>query len=55
MSNMLGTINPIRELTKRAHDVGACVVVDGAQSVPHQATDVVADDVDFLPSKRLKY
>lgn len=48
MSNMLGTINPIRELTKRAHEVGACVVVDGAQSVPHQATDVLADDVDFV-------
>lgn len=48
MSNMLGTINPIRELVRRAHDVGACVVVDGAQSVPHMATDVVAEDLDFL-------
>jgi cysteine desulfurase/selenocysteine lyase len=48
ISNMLGTINPIRQLAKRAHDVGACIVVDGAQSVPHHATDVVADDLDFL-------
>ncbi|MEZ6063233.1 MAG: SufS family cysteine desulfurase [Planctomycetaceae bacterium] len=48
MSNVLGTVNPIRELAKRAHDVGAIVVVDGAQSVPHLPTDVAADDVDFL-------
>lgn len=48
MSNMLGTINPIRELVRRARAVGACVVVDGAQSVPHLPTDVIADDVDFL-------
>jgi cysteine desulfurase/selenocysteine lyase len=48
MSNVLGTINPIRELVRRARAVGACVVVDGAQSVPHLPTDVVADDVDFL-------
>ncbi|MFN9719383.1 MAG: aminotransferase class V-fold PLP-dependent enzyme, partial [Planctomycetota bacterium] len=48
MSNMLGTITPIQELARRAHDVGACIVVDGAQSVPHLASDVVADDVDFL-------
>lgn len=48
MSNMLGTINPIRELVRRARAVGACVVVDGAQSVPHLPTDVIAEDVDFL-------
>jgi cysteine desulfurase/selenocysteine lyase len=48
MSNMLGTINPIRELIRKAHAVGACVAVDGAQSVPHLPTDVIADDVDFL-------
>lgn len=48
MSNVLGTLPPIREITSRAHQVGAVVVVDGAQSVPHMATDVVADDVDFL-------
>ncbi|MEY3172661.1 MAG: putative cysteine desulfurase [Planctomycetota bacterium] len=48
MSNMLGTINPIRELARRAHAVGACIVVDGAQSVPHLPTNVIADDIDFL-------
>jgi cysteine desulfurase/selenocysteine lyase len=48
MSNMLGTVNPIRELAEKAHQVGACIVVDGAQSVPHLPTDVIADDVDFL-------
>jgi cysteine desulfurase / selenocysteine lyase len=48
MSNVLGTVNPIGELAARTHDVGAIIVVDGAQSVPHQVTNVVADDVDFL-------
>lgn len=48
MSNMLGTINPIREITRRAHAVGACIVVDAAQSAPHLKCDVTADEVDFL-------
>jgi cysteine desulfurase/selenocysteine lyase len=48
MSNMLGTINPIPELVKAARRTGACVVVDGAQSVPHLPTDVTGDDIDFL-------
>lgn len=48
MSNVLGTINPIKELTRRAHEVGALVAVDGAQSVPHGATDVQDLDVDFV-------
>lgn len=48
MSNVLGTINPIAELAKRAHDVGALICVDGAQSVPHGHTDVVRDGIDFL-------
>jgi cysteine desulfurase/selenocysteine lyase len=48
MSNMLGTINPIRELARRARAVGACIVVDGAQSVPHLPTNVIQDDIDFL-------
>jgi len=48
MSNMLGTINPVRELIRKAHAVGACVAVDGAQSVAHLPTDVIGDDVDFL-------
>jgi cysteine desulfurase/selenocysteine lyase len=48
MSNVLGTINPIAELTKRAHDVGALICVDGAQSVPHAQTDVRKMGIDFL-------
>ena len=45
VSNVLGTINPIAEITRRAHDVGAIVVVDGAQAAPHIPIDV--GDVDF--------
>jgi cysteine desulfurase/selenocysteine lyase len=47
-SNILGTINPIRPIVERAHAVGALVLVDGAQSVPHQPTDVTALGADFL-------
>lgn len=48
MSNVLGTINPVRELATLAHRVGAVILVDGAQSVPHLPTDVRAADIDFL-------
>ena len=48
MSNALGTINPVEKLTKIAHSVGAKMVVDGAQSVPHMPTDVQEIDCDFL-------
>ncbi len=48
MSNVLGTINPLKELAARAHAVGAIIVVDGAQSVPHLVTDVAGADIDFL-------
>jgi cysteine desulfurase/selenocysteine lyase len=48
MSNVLGTLNPIREIADVAHAAGAVVVADGAQSVPHLPTDVTALDVDFL-------
>ncbi|MCC6166387.1 MAG: cysteine desulfurase [Caldilineaceae bacterium] len=47
-SNVLGTINPVRELVAAARAVGAKVLVDGAQSVPHMPVDVRALDVDFL-------
>jgi cysteine desulfurase/selenocysteine lyase len=47
-SNMLGTINPVREIADAAHKVGAVVLVDGAQSVPHMTVDVQALDCDFL-------
>ena len=48
MSNALGTINPVEKLTKIAHSVGAKMVVDGAQSVPHMPTDVQEIGCDFL-------
>ncbi len=48
MSNVLGTINPVAEIAGAAHAAGAVVVADGAQSVPHLITDVVALGVDFL-------
>ncbi len=48
ISNTLGTINPIHEITAQAHDAGALVLVDAAQSVPHLPTDVRNSDVDFL-------
>ena len=48
VSNVLGTINPVDEMIRRSHDAGALVLVDGAQSVPHQPTDVAASDADFL-------
>jgi cysteine desulfurase/selenocysteine lyase len=48
VSNTLGTINPIAEMIPAAHAVGALVLVDAAQSVPHLPTDVTAWDVDFL-------
>ena len=47
-SNVLGTINPVEEITKRAHEVGAICVVDAAQSVPHMPVDVQSIDCDFL-------
>jgi cysteine desulfurase/selenocysteine lyase len=47
-SNVLGTINPVRELADRAHAFGALVVVDGAQSVPHRPVRVSDLDADFL-------
>ncbi len=47
VSNTLGTINPVEEITKLAHEKGALVMIDGAQSVPHQKVDVQAIDCDF--------
>ena len=48
ISNALGTINPVEEILKRAHKVGAWTLVDGAQSGPHAKVDVRAWDVDFF-------
>jgi len=48
MSNVLGTLVPLKQLAAAAHAVGAVILVDGAQLVPHNAVDVVDLDVDFL-------
>lgn len=48
MSNVLGTINPAKEIIRLAHEAGAITVLDGAQSVPHLNVDVQALDADFL-------
>lgn len=48
MSNVFGTINPVKELVKAGHHVGAVVMVDAAQSVPHLPVDVQDLDCDFL-------
>ncbi|MBB5888176.1 cysteine desulfurase [Lactovum miscens] len=48
VSNVLGVINPVKEITKLAHQYGTLVVVDGAQSTPHMAIDVQNLDVDFF-------
>ncbi|AZV53626.1 cysteine desulfurase [Bacillus pumilus] len=48
VSNVLGTINPIKEIAKIAHDHGAIIVVDGAQSTPHMQIDVQDLDCDFF-------
>ncbi|KXK14078.1 MAG: cysteine desulfurase/selenocysteine lyase [Chloroflexi bacterium OLB14] len=47
MSNVLGTINPVREMIEMAHQVGAIVLIDGAQSAPHLKVDVQKLDADF--------
>lgn len=48
MSNVLGTINPVRLIADAAHAAGAVVLADGAQSVPHLPVDVISLGVDFL-------
>jgi len=47
VSNMLGTINPVREMTEMAHAAGALVLIDGAQAVPHLPVDVQEIGADF--------
>jgi len=47
ISNALGTINPIEEIIEKAHQVGAAVLIDGAQSTPHMKVDFQKLDVDF--------
>lgn len=47
VSNMLGTINPVEEMTRKAHEAGALVAIDGAQAVPHMPVDIEAIGADF--------
>lgn len=47
VSNALGTVNPIEEIIAKAHDVGAKVLIDGAQAAPHIKADVQALDIDY--------
>jgi len=47
ISNALGTINPVEEIIEKAHQVGAAVLIDGAQSTPHMKVDFQSLDVDF--------
>jgi len=54
MSNALGTINPVAEMIKQAHAVGAKVLVDGAQAAAHIATDLQALDADFYATSAHK-
>ena len=48
VSNFLGAANPVEDLARRAHAVGAAIIIDGAQSVPHMPVDVTSIDCDFL-------
>ena len=48
VSNSLGTINPIQQMAQMAHEAGAVILIDGAQSAPHFAIDVQALDIDFF-------
>ncbi|KHD34329.1 cysteine desulfurase [Clostridium acetobutylicum] len=48
VSNVLGTINPVNDIIKKAHSVGAIAILDAAQSIPHMKVDVKALDADFV-------
>ena len=48
VSNVLGVTNPVKEYAKKAHEVGAILIVDGAQSAPHHKVDVQDIDADFF-------
>ena len=48
VSNMLGTVNPVEEIARRAHEVGAVVVVDASQAVPQMPVDVAASGADLV-------
>lgn len=48
VSNVLGTINPVADLTRKAHEAGAIVILDAAQSVPHMPVNVIDLGIDFM-------
>ena len=48
VSNVLGTVNPVKEMITFAHEQGVPVLVDGAQSIPHMPVDVQDLDADFF-------
>jgi len=48
VSNVLGTVNPVEDMVKKAHEAGAKILIDAAQSAPHMPLDVQAIDADFL-------
>ncbi|NLK26835.1 MAG: cysteine desulfurase [Clostridiales bacterium] len=48
VSNVLGTINPVKEIIEKAHSVGAIAIIDAAQSIPHQRVNVSELDADFI-------
>lgn len=54
ISNALGTINPIKEIIEKAHNVGAAVLIDGAQATPHIKADLKKLDVDFYTASAHK-
>ena len=54
-SNLLGTVNPVKKLTKMAHDAGALVYIDAVQYAPHGPIDVQDIDCDFLVCSSYKY
>ena len=54
-SNLLGTLNDVAEITRRAHAVGAWTYIDAVQSVPHVSTDVQALECDFLACSAYKF
>ena len=47
VSNVLGTVNPVAEITRLAHEAGALVLIDGAQAIAHTRADVEAIGADF--------
>ena len=53
VSNVLGTINPVKEMAKAAHAVGALMLVDGAQSAPNMVVDVKDLDCDFFAFSKI--